>query len=583
MEYLISNVEIPGVRRISSILWVSGNFIEYGNHLCLLDGYIVDSQIKNVAEYCRMGLEKHYADGAYNIFSYDKMRDRLEIKTDKRTTMSLYVYEKDGVFAYSNNPWLLIRQFYDKISVNTDSLKAQLLYFADYHATRTLFTNISRVDGACYICFDVANNFKKDTCYWAFKYIPDSGTNLNQLLEKVDSDFTSYFKTVREQNPKQIAGFGCSGGLDSRIIAHYIHKTGIECKPYVFGDEKPHYLFRSTTAKMSSMVGDCYGFDVTFIPYRTGWLRQSMILDIRNSPFIYSQAFINPCTEVPDVDYIFAGDPGALGYMADYILSGDVDKLKSHADYFIGIRHWAIAGATSVLRKAAGHLRIPFNLYENEGILGLNHSTIDKVIEEKTRQSCRDELFACIDMFGGDNNVERWMRIHDKVTTKYQYSSGYTSVNHTKRCYLLYYPFYYDTIATIPPKYFKDKFLLKKIIGHINPSLLEIPDQNLNLIYGIPGWTNKLKNRLELAMRGRGLNFLRLLHTSDYKKFAYNIFKRDNPIFYSIVNKEQLFRSGLIQCYAGVHYLKLKMMLDIFFYKEFDQLFETEAYGKPEW
>ena len=258
-------------------------------------------------------------------------------------------------------------------------------------------------------------------------------------------------------------------------------------------------------------------------------------------------------------------------------------KLRDHADFFVGIRHWAISGITSVMRKAAVHLKVPIDLYGDKGICGLSHSTIDRVIDNETRQSCREELYACIDMFGGNNNIEKWMRIHDKVTTKYQYSSGYTSVNHTKRSYLLYYPLYYDTIATIPPEYFRNKFFLKKMIGHINPSLLDIPDQNLNLIYGTHGRGRKLKNRIELAMRGRGLNFLHLLHSASYKDFAYSIFNRDNPVFYSVVNKKQLFHSGLIYCYAGIHYLKLKMLLDIFLYKEFDQLFENELYGKPEW
>lgn len=583
MEYIVSNVEISGAARISSNLWIKGNFREQEGGLYLLEGYIVDYHIKDVVEYCRRGLGTHYANGAYNILFYNKSEDKLEIKTDKRTTLSLYVYEKAGVFAYSNNPWLLVKQFYGEMTVDVDSLKAQLLYFADYHSTRTLFTNLSRVDGASYVCFDVAHNSKKSVCYWAFTYTPDPATDLNRSLEKADSDFTYYFKTIREQNPGRVAGFGCSGGLDSRIIAHYIHKAGIECRPYVFGDERPHRILKSTTAKMSAMIGNRYGFDVDFISYRTGWLRQSMLLDIRNAPFIYSQAFINPCEDMPAVDYLPAGDPGGLAYMADNVLSGDLFRLKKHADFFIGYRHWAIAGLSSALRKTAVHLKIPFDPYAEDGMLGLGRSAIDKVVDDGIRRSCRDELFACIDGYGGENNVERWVRIHDKVTTKYQYSSGYDSVSHTKRCYLLYYPLYYDMVATIPPAYFNGKFFLKKIIEYINPALLEIPDQNLNLIYGTGGPVARLKNRAELALRGRGLNFLHLLRTEAYRKFACEVFNRDNPVFYAVVDKRRLFRSGLLHSYAGVQYLKLKMILDIFYYRELDELLENERYEKTGW
>ena len=583
MEYIVSNVKISEATCISSNLWIRGNFKEHGSFLYLLDGYIIDHSIKDISEYCHRGLESHYANGAYNIIVFNKDTKKLEIKTDKRTTLPLYVYEKADIFAYSNNPWLLVKQFYNEIAIDINSLKAQLLYFADYHPSRTLFTNISRIGGANYICFDAPRNSKKSNCYWAFTYTPNSTLSTNQLLEQVDSDFTYFFQTIKAQNPDQTAGFGCSGGLDSRIIAHYIHKVGIKCKPYVIGDEKPHHILKSTTAKMSALIGDCYGFNVNFIPYHLSGITQSMILEIRNAPFIYSQAFINPYAEMSDVDYLFAGDPGGLTYMANSVLSGDFFKLKKHADFFIGYRQWAIAGLSSILRKTVVHLKFPFDPTVEQGLLGLHNSLINKVVDNNIRNSCQEELYACIDAYGGNNNIERWIRIHDNITTKYQYSSGYDSINHTKRCFLLYYPFYYDTIATLPLNFFKDKLFLKKIIEHINPTLLNIPDQNLNFIYGTNGWHNRLKNRFELALRGRGLNFLHLLRNPEYKKFALGILNRDNPIFYTVINKQQLLQSGLWQCYAGIQYLKLKMLLDIFYYRELDVLFENKQYEKPEW
>lgn len=583
MEYIISNIEIPCAIQMSAHLWVKGNFKTMENYLYLSEGYVVDYHIKNVEEYLKLGLKDHYACGAYNIFCFDRQNNLLEIKTDKRTALSLYLYEKDSSFAFSNNPWLLVKYFYDDVSVSLESFKSQLLYFADYHPTRTLFTNISRVDGATYVSFDAVRNEKKSYRYWDFTYSPDSGVRMESLLEKIDSDFTYYFETVKKQNEGQLAGFGCSGGLDSRIIAHYIHKVGIECQAYVFGNKRPHYLWRSTTAKTSEMIGNSYGFTVDFIPYRAEKIMQSMILDIRNDPFVYSQAYINPYEDMPPVDYVFAGDPGGFAYMAAYVLTNDPLKLKEHANFFIGYRHWAMVGASSALRKAAAHLKVPFDPYSDNGLLGLGRSLINRVIAPEIRKVCQNELIECIDGFGGENNVEKWVRIHDKITAKYQYSSGYDSINQTKRSYQLYYPFFYDTIATIPPEYFRDKFLLKKIIEFINPKLLNIPDQNLNLINGIHGSVGKIRNRVELALRGRGLNFLHLLKTSEYRKFAYQIFNRENPIFYSVVDKKQLLNSGLIECYAGVQYLKLKMLLDIFYYRELDILLSCNQYEKVEW
>ena len=80
-----------------------------------------------------------------------------------------------------------------------------------------------------------------------------------------------------------------------------------------------------------------------------------------------------------------------------------------------------------------------------------------------------------------------------------------------------------------------------------------------------------------------GLNFLHLLRTEAYRKFACEVFNRDNPVFYAVVDKRRLFRSGLLHSYAGVQYLKLKMILDIFYYRELDELLENERYEKTGW
>ncbi len=165
----------------------------------MLEGYIVDYHIKDVVEYCRQGTQgTHYANrGAYNILFYNKSEDKLEIKTDKRTTLSLYVYEKAGVFAYSNNPWLLVKQFYGEMTVDVDSLKAQACFILPIIILPVLCLPICRGWTEPVMCVSMWRIIrKKSVCYWAFTYTPDPATDLNRSLEKADSDFTYYFKTI---------------------------------------------------------------------------------------------------------------------------------------------------------------------------------------------------------------------------------------------------------------------------------------------------------------------------------------------------------------------------------------------------
>lgn len=81
MEYIVSNIAVPESVQVSTHLWIRGNFKKNGDFLYLLDGYVIDYRIKNVVEYLNLGLENHYANGAYNIFCFDKQNGRLEIKT----------------------------------------------------------------------------------------------------------------------------------------------------------------------------------------------------------------------------------------------------------------------------------------------------------------------------------------------------------------------------------------------------------------------------------------------------------------------------------------------------------------------
>ena len=220
MEYLVSNVEISNTTQIAPHLWIKGTFKHMEDSLYLLEGYVIDYHIKNVEEYLKLGLASHYANGAYNIFYFDKKKGLLEIKTDKRSAWPMYLYEKGDVFALSNNPWRLVKYFHDDVSIAEGSLKSQLLYFDDYHPTHTLFANISRVDGATYVRFAAIHNEKKTCRYWGFTYSPDGDVNMKSLLEKVNADFTYYFETVKDQNEGKLEGFDSNGGLNSRIIAH---------------------------------------------------------------------------------------------------------------------------------------------------------------------------------------------------------------------------------------------------------------------------------------------------------------------------------------------------------------------------
>ena len=118
---------------------------------------------------------------------------------------------------------------------------------------------------------------------------------------------------------------------------------------------------------------------------------------------------------------------------------------------------------------------------------------------------------------------------------------------------------------------------------YINPEFKNIPDQNLNLIFQKQNPLKKAFNRVELLLRGRGLQILHLLNTREYHDLCAASFSRENPVFNSMIDPEALRASGLLRTYAGVEYLKVKMIADIVYYKEFEMLVGLKQFEKVSW
>lgn len=583
MEFIVSNCFIRRGKKVAESLFVYGDFRHIGQYEYIIEGYIVDRTVSSVAEMIARGLDNCTPLGAYNVVLVDPENGTFEVKTDKRAFVPLYIYQSQGKIALSNNPWLLADEFRDDVTLDEASLRAQLVYATDPAPCRTLLKQITRIGVGAYLRYESKTGCFTSRQTYDFKYLPNDRISLEEQLAVADDDFTRYFSTVAAQNPDMTAGFGCSGGLDSRLIAHYTNKVGIKTRPFVVGEKRPNKILESVTAKMSRRIAENYGATVDFIPYRRSWLADSMLLDIRNHPFFFSQAFINPAFDLPEFDYMFVGDPGGYAYLAEAVLSGGYDKLRQHADFYLGMRKDAFKGIADVYRKSAHHLHLSFDPYAESGFGSLSECTIDRVVDAKDLRIAREELYEAIDGFNGTNNVEKWINIHDNITTKYMFSSAYDSMNQTKRCYTVYYPFFYEQLRSFPLNFFKDKFFLKKFLLYINPEFKSIPDQNFNLIFQKQNPFKKALNRAELMLRGRGLQILHLLNTREYHDLCTASFSRENPVFNSMIDFKTLRASGLLKTYAGIQYLKLKMVSDIIYYKEFEALVGLKEFEKVSW
>ena len=572
MEFIIANIEFPQSKKLKDNIYLQGSFQENDQVVWCQEGFIIGENSTLLLENSRESL------GIYNYISIKKESSRLEVRCDKRNTIPLYYYHNNDRFGLSNNAWLLAQLFSDEIEVDESSLISQLLYHVDIVPGRTLIKNLKRLNAGEELNFEFKDNSLCITSTYDFKYQPKDGIILEEELQLADDCFTQYFNYIKNHNEGRKAGFGCSGGLDSRLIAHYSNKVGMDTEYFVVGEFDKRKPLQSVTSLVSEKVAKVYGHEIKKISYSIEWLEESLLLDIRNHPFFFSQVFLNPIRELPAYDYHISGDPGGVAYLGDAVISGDIDLLKVHTDFYIGLRKDANIGLTDTLRKSLHHLGISMNPYEENGICGLKKSKIDYVLDKKHIIEAREELFDVIESAPGDNSVEKWFYIHDNITTRYMYASAYDSMNRKKPSYFLYYPFFYEQIKHFPTEYLKNKYFLKNLLKYVNSEFSKIPDQNLNLMFQRQGLFSKISNRVELALRGRGLNILGILRSRQYKNLVKDVFSRKNPVFDKYVDIKKLEESKLLSTYAGAQYLKLKMLIDIIYNKEFKSLIELKDF-----
>ena len=580
MEYFISNAPFTGATKIASHLYIKGDFREIDDFSYLLEGYLIDEQTKTAEDFCRKGIESTSVDGLYNLFCINKKDHLLEIKTDKRGTIPFYLYTNGCILSISNNPWLLVQEYRDQISIDIDSLKCKLVYNADVKPYRTLFTSITRSEVAMYFKMDIHTGKWEKKCYWEFTYSPKEWKE-KDLFERIDSDFTHLFQSVKEQNEDKICGLGCSGGLDSRIIAHYLHKTQIHTKPYVFCEKQKRKHIDTATYITSKRIAEYFGMNIKSIDFNTQQIQRSMLLDIRNNPFYTSQLGINLSNQLPYFDYMFTGQPGGYTYVVDAVASDSVENLKRHADFWMGYKKSSMDSLTTIARKFYGEFPFSFDKYADDGRWGLKHSKLHKIVGESDIEKTKETLFNTLDLLKGECNYESWIRFNMKVVRAYQYSGGYESINSTKKSYYSYLPFWENMIAELPLKFLLNKKLLKSFIAWLDPNLAHIPSQNLEKIGS--GRLGKFADKIAFMIRTRGINVMTMIHSEFYKNFSQDIMKRDNPIFYSVVNKKEVLSSGILSTPYSSTLVKLKLLLDIFYYKEFDLLLSDPSLEKASW
>lgn len=570
MEYIISNKSFKGAKTVDNEIYYSKEFEFKRDIIGILDGFFFSDELFSFWD-IYLNIEQEYIQGTYSAVFYNIKKKQLIFKNDQLGKIPTFMYQKGNYFIISNNVWNIVRNIEENIEIDVESVKAQSFFFADPSENRTIFKDVSRISNATIISYNVGTKIIKQKKYYSFTYEPDYSLKISDEAEILDSNFINLFNSIKKQNPDKIMGFGNSGGFDSRLIAQYAKETNMNAIGYVIGNKRPNYILDSTTHLLSKKVSDFFEFENKFVTYNDDDFFNHLVLDIRNNPFSGCQLMINPYEEMSFFDYEITGQTGYFTRgVPEAISDNNISKDNLSNFLFEKLSYYKSCqkGFYDKLKKIKAHLNLKYNIDFKKSYLNDIYSELElPFFKEMT-----DEFLRIND---GNSNHEIYENFYELVIGKYDLSGGYESLNRTKKSYFLYYPYFYDRMKFWPPYFFKDRKMLKEIFKLKDSFLTDLPGQDfqpakdqLKLL--------SLAKKIEMAIRGRGLNFDYILSRSKYKMFVNSLIKRDNPLFYSIFDKKQLSQTKIFKTTTGMNILKIKLLLDIVYYKEY------HYFDKPE-
>jgi len=552
MEYIISTENFKDAKNFGKIYYL-GNFDVLKEHISILEGDLIyESEINN---FSNTELLNKTIIGNFNFFKYNKKTNEFILKNDKFGTYSIYLYHTSHKLIISNNVWKIIALLKDtEISINKDYFRFAIGTWETNLDGKTLFNNITELNPATNLTGNF-NNISKLKINTYFSLIQNSNSKLTikEAVDKLDNDLNFTFSRINRNNPNALLGFGNSGGLDSRLIPIYAKQNNIKTKGFTTLNKYPKTFFKSITYLNAKKTAKAYNFENKFINYKFKNYEDRNLLDIRNNPFGTSEMFKNPYDKLPEIDYYVTGGNG-------FIVGGAWKKIvniKSDADFLKEFITYNSKFKAFNWTKNGNHF---FNfLFDEKYIKFINDSKI-RFYEENSYK----DKFSIIRSF------------HQYSLNKRSPAGGFESVNRLYKTYNIYYPIVFENTLNWSEDFFFDRIILKELIKKKSTALYNIPSQNYEKLNNAPlSILGKVNRRFALKYRTWGLDYENWVQDASFLLYSNTIMKRKNPLFYELLhvsekefNKFNLFKD--VHAHISLDILKLKKILDIFIYKEFD-------------
>lgn len=165
--------------------------------------------------HCKLDEYLNKTDGYFCAVIYDQLKNKLYLISDRHGMRMLYLYSKDGRFAWSSEVKGLLALDWVEKKIKRSSIDC-FLNLGFLLAENTWFENISLIKPATVVEFDINTLKLAEHHYWKWSEIQQQKISFEDAVEKTGQLLINAVK--RQYCSSDKIGISLSGGLDSRAL-----------------------------------------------------------------------------------------------------------------------------------------------------------------------------------------------------------------------------------------------------------------------------------------------------------------------------------------------------------------------------
>lgn len=160
-------------------------------------------------------------NGMFAFALWDKKKQKLYLARDKMGQKPLYYSFTKGTFLFASEAGAILKHLIFEKRLNL-KLLAKFLFYEHVPTPDCIWENISQLNPASYLVYDIIEQRYKISKYWKISYLPRLCLKEQECIDLLEAKIIQAVK--RHLIADVPVGVYLSGGMDSTIVAYYSQK-----------------------------------------------------------------------------------------------------------------------------------------------------------------------------------------------------------------------------------------------------------------------------------------------------------------------------------------------------------------------